>query len=81
VGPDKLCRLLGFEARHRPLLGRLLIGVGLTVLMGTACSVLADLFEGGTEGGDVHGFGDAVFVTAVQLLDGLVLGGEPGDRG
>ncbi len=26
------------------------------------------MFEGGKKGGEIHGFGDAVFFTAVQLL-------------
>lgn len=33
-----------------------------------AGSVLIWAFESGKKGGDIHGFGDAVFFTAVQLL-------------
>jgi len=31
-------------------------------------SALIHVFENGKKGGDVHGFGDAVFFTLVQLL-------------
>ena len=31
-------------------------------------SVLIWVFESGVKGGDIHGYGDAVFFTAVQLL-------------
>jgi hypothetical protein len=65
---EELRRLLGFEERHRRLLARLLIALGLTLLVGAAGSVLTYLFESGEKGGDVHGFGDAMFFTAVQLL-------------
>jgi hypothetical protein len=33
-----------------------------------AGSVLICVFESGKKGGEIHGFGDAVFFTAVQLL-------------
>jgi ion channel len=33
-----------------------------------AGSVLMWIFESGQKGGEIHGFGDAVFFTAVQLL-------------
>jgi hypothetical protein len=33
-----------------------------------AGSVLIWIFESGKQGGQIHGFGDAVFFTAVQLL-------------
>lgn len=65
---EELRRLLGFEERHRRLAARLLIALGLTLLVAIAGSVLTDAFESGKKGGDIHGFGDAVFFTAVQLL-------------
>jgi hypothetical protein len=42
--------------------------VGLTVAVAVIGSVLVYLFENGKKGSDVHGFGDAVFFTLVQLL-------------
>jgi hypothetical protein len=65
---EELDRLLAVEERHRRLLARLLIAVGLTVAVAVVGSVLIYLFENGKKGGDVHGVGDAVFFTLVQLL-------------
>jgi hypothetical protein len=65
---EELDRLLAVEERHRRLLARLLIAVGLTVAVAVAGSILIYVFENGKKGGDVHGFGDAVFFTVVQLL-------------
>jgi hypothetical protein len=65
---EELDRLLAVEERHRRLLARLLIAVGLTVAVAAVGSVLIFVFENGKKGGDVHGFGDAVFFTLVQLL-------------
>jgi hypothetical protein len=41
---------------------------GLTLLVLAVGSVLIWAFESGVKGGDIHGYGDAVFFTAVQLL-------------
>lgn len=65
---EELGRLVAVEERHRRLLARLLIAVGLTVAVAVAGSVLIYVFENGKKGGDVHGFGDAIFFTLVQLL-------------
>jgi len=65
---EELDRLLAVEERHRRLLARLLLAVGLTVAVAVAGSILIYVFENGKKGGDVHGFGDAVFFTVVQLL-------------
>jgi ABC-type cobalamin transport system permease subunit len=65
---EELDRLLAVEERHRRLLARLVIAVGLTVAVAVVGSVLIYLFENGKKGGDVHGVGDAVFFTLVQLL-------------
>ena len=65
---EELRRLLAVEERHQRLLARLLIAIGLTVAVAVAGSVLMYLFENGKKGGDVHGFGDAIFFTLVQLL-------------
>lgn len=65
---EELARLFTVEERHRRLLARLLIAAGLTVVVAVAGAVLVYVFESGKKGGDVHGFGDAVFFTLVQLL-------------
>jgi hypothetical protein len=65
---EELGRLFAFEERHRRLLARLVIAVGLTLLVAVVGSILIYHFESGKKGSDVHGFGDAVFFTLVQLL-------------
>jgi hypothetical protein len=65
---EELDRLVAVEERHRRLLARLIIAAGLTAAVAVFGSVLIYLFESGKKGGDVHGFGDAVFFTLVQLL-------------
>jgi hypothetical protein len=64
----ELRRLFTVAERHRRLLARLLIALALTLLVDIAGSVLIWVFESGTKGGDIHGFGDAAFFTTVQLL-------------
>jgi glucose uptake protein GlcU len=65
---EELKRLFTWEERHRRLAARLIIALGLTLFVLVAGSVLIWVFESGAKGGDIHGFGDAVFFTAVQLL-------------
>jgi hypothetical protein len=65
---EELSRLLAVEERHRRLLARLMVAVGLTVVVAVVGSVLIYVFESGKKGSDVRGFGDAVFFTLVQLL-------------
>jgi hypothetical protein len=65
---EELQRLVKREERHRRLLARLLIAFGLTLVVATAGSVLIYVFESGKKGGDIHGVGDAIFFTAVQIL-------------
>jgi hypothetical protein len=65
---EELGRLVAVEERHRRLFARLLIAVGLTLGVAVVGSVLIYVFENGKKGGDVHGVGDAVFFTLVQLL-------------
>jgi hypothetical protein len=65
---EEVNRLLMVEERHRRLVARLLIAVGLTAAVAVVGSVLICVFENGKKGGDIHGFGDAVFFTVVQLL-------------
>jgi voltage-gated potassium channel len=65
---EELTRLFTWEERHRRLAARLIIALTLTLLVLAIGSVLIWLFESGKKGGEIHGFGDAVFFTAVQLL-------------
>jgi hypothetical protein len=65
---EELRRLATWEERHRRLFARLLIAIGLTLVVLVLGSVLIWIFESGQKGGDIHGFGDAVFFVLVQLL-------------
>lgn len=65
---EELRRLFTWEERHRRLAARLLIASGLTLVVLAAGSVLIWISESGQKDGDIHGFGDAVFFTVVQLL-------------
>lgn len=65
---DELKRLFSWEERHRRLAARLLIAFVLTLVVLAVGSVLIWVFESGAKGGDINGFGDAVFFTTVQLL-------------
>jgi hypothetical protein len=65
---EELGRLGTFEERHRRLLARLAIALSLSLLVGAAGAILMWAFESGKKGSDIHGFGDAVFFSAVQLL-------------
>lgn len=65
---EELKRLFTWEERHRRLAARLLIALGMTFVVLAVGSVLIWVFEGGVKGGEIHGYGDAVFFTTVQLL-------------
>ena len=65
---EELRRLFTWEERHRRLAARLIIAFVMTLVVLAAGSVLIWIFESGKKGGEIHGFGDAVFFTAVQLL-------------
>jgi hypothetical protein len=65
---EELTRLFTWQERHRRLAARLIIAFVLTLVVLAAGSVLIWIFESGKKGGDIHGFGEAVFFTAVQLL-------------
>jgi hypothetical protein len=65
---EELSRLFTREERHRRLLARLLLAFGATMVVFAAGSVLMWTLESGKKGGDIHGFGDAAFFCAVQLL-------------
>jgi hypothetical protein len=65
---EELKRLFTLEERHRRLASRLIIALVLTLFVLAVGSVLIWITESGKKGGEISGFGDAVFFTAVQLL-------------
>jgi hypothetical protein len=65
---EELARLFHWEERHRRLVARLVLVLVLTLALDAAGSVAIWATERGVKGGDIHGFGDAVFFTTVQLL-------------
>jgi voltage-gated potassium channel len=65
---EELGRLWGWEDRHRRLVARVVLALGLTLLMDIVCTALVYVFERHASGGDIHTLGDALFFTTVQLL-------------
>ena len=65
---EELRRLLTWQERHRRLLARLIIALGLSVVVDLVAAVLIWHWEKGLKGSDIHGFGDAVFFSSVQIL-------------
>jgi len=65
---EELSRLFRTEERHRRLLARLVLALGVSIVVFGVGTVLVWLFESGQKGGDIHGLGDAAFFSAVQLL-------------
>jgi hypothetical protein len=65
---EELRRLTTWSERHRRLLARILLALGLSVVVDVVGALLAWEFESGVKGSDIHGFGDAFFFTSVQLL-------------
>jgi hypothetical protein len=68
VVQEELTRLFTVGERHRRLLARLIIALGLSLLVFAVGTVLIWQFESGKSGGDINGLGDAAFFTCVQLL-------------
>ncbi len=65
---EELRRLVTWSERHRRLLARVMIAVALSVVVDLASAALIWSFESGIKGSEIHGFGDAVFFTTVQIL-------------
>lgn len=65
---SELARLFRYEERHGRLIARLALASGLSLIVFVVGTVTIWLVECGKPGGDIHGFGDAAFFTAVQLL-------------
>jgi hypothetical protein len=65
---EELRRMTDWEERHRRLIARVLVALALTLVVDAVGAVLIWRFETGVQGGDIHGFGDALFFSTVQLL-------------
>jgi hypothetical protein len=65
---EELRRLVTWGERHRRLLARILIALGLSAAVDLVCATLMWSFESGLQGSDIHGFGDALFFATVQIL-------------
>lgn len=65
---EELGRLLTWSERHRRLLARILIALGISVVVDLGCAIAMWSFESGLKGSQIHGFGDAVFFATVQIL-------------
>ena len=65
---EELSRLFTVGERHRRLFARLVLAFGLSIVAFTVGTVLIWVSESGQKGGNIHGFGDAAFFCAVQLL-------------
>jgi hypothetical protein len=65
---EELGRLFHYGERHKRLAARLVLAMGMSVVVFAIGTLLIWQIEAGHKGGDIHGFGDAAFFTAVQLL-------------
>jgi voltage-gated potassium channel len=65
---EEVRRLITWSERHRRLLARLLIAVGLSLLVDLVGATLMWSFERGLHGSSIHGFGDALFFSTVQIV-------------
>jgi hypothetical protein len=65
---EEVRRLVTWGERHRRLFARVMIAVGLSLVVDLVCATLIWSFESGLKGSDIHGFGDALFFSTVQIL-------------
>jgi hypothetical protein len=65
---EELHLLTSYEQRHRRLLARLAIVITATALIDAVGTVSIFFLERHARGTEIHGFGDALFFTTVQLL-------------
>lgn len=65
---EELRRLVTWSERHRRLLARVVIAFCLSVVADVIGAVLMWRFESGLKGSQIHGFGDALFFSSVQIL-------------
>jgi hypothetical protein len=65
---EELRRLITWSERHRRLLARVIIAIALSLVVDFACALLMWSYESGLKGGSIHGFGDALFFSTVQIV-------------
>jgi hypothetical protein len=65
---EELRRLITWSERHRRLLARVLIAIGLSAVVDAVCALLMWSFESGLKGSSIHGFGDALFFSTAQIV-------------
>jgi ABC-type multidrug transport system fused ATPase/permease subunit len=65
---EELRRLVTWSERHRRLLARIMLAFCLSVVVDLAGGLLMWWLESGKKGSDLHGFGDALFFSTVQIL-------------
>jgi hypothetical protein len=65
---EELRRLVTWSERHRRLVARITIAFALSAAVDLACATLMWHFESGLKGSEIHGYGDALFFSTVQIL-------------
>jgi hypothetical protein len=65
---EELRRLMTWSERHRRLLARVFIAVLLSAVVDAVCATLMWSYESGLKGSSIHGFGDALFFSTVQIV-------------
>jgi hypothetical protein len=65
---EELRRLVTWGERHRRLMARVTIAFCLSAVVDLTCAALMCSFESGLKGSELHGFGDALFFSTVQIL-------------
>ena len=65
---EELGRIANWSERHRRLLARILLALGLTAIVDVAGAILIWALERHANGSEIHGIGNAFFFSTVQLL-------------
>jgi hypothetical protein len=65
---EELRRLVTWGERHRRLLARVLIALGLSAIVDVICATLMWTYESGLKGSSIHDFGDALFYSTAQIV-------------
>jgi hypothetical protein len=65
---EELRRLITWSERHRRLLARMIIAFCLSAVVDAVCATLMCSYESGLKGSSIHGFGDALFFSTVQIV-------------
>jgi hypothetical protein len=65
---DELRRLATWGERHRRLVSRVVLAFGLSVVVDLIGATLMWWLESGVKSSELHGFGDSLFFSTVQIL-------------